>query len=331
MIENMKDYYRILDIPFNADTKEIEKAYQRLKTLITKNSVSLYSILPSSEKDTFLTDIEEAYRTLSDPYKRSNYDLFLKGENVSTTSDRNSDFAKQLSFGFAREAFTYLDYTRKSEQIYNETIRRINNDYLIRSEGISIKIIEEENIKEEEEKTESQNVIQEVNIPATLSVQEEEKRPTKEVEEIPRPVEKEVTEEVVSNTEENVRIDEPTTITNINTEPVKSEDINTESAKSDEKNTTPPIVVDENSEFSGSFLRQIRESMGISIKDIAQTTKISISNIRYLEDEDYQNLPALVYIKGYLAQIAKCLNLRPDLVVRSYIARMNEIMEKKGR
>ncbi|MGC9043777.1 MAG: helix-turn-helix domain-containing protein [Myxococcota bacterium] len=326
MTETMKDYYRILDIPFNADQIEVEKAYRRLKSLITKNSISLYSILPTSEKESFLNDVEEAYQILSDPYKRENYNSTLKGDVESATQNRDSDMIKQLSFGFAREAFTFLDYTRKSEELYNEAIGRIRNDYLTYSEGLSIKIVEENsevagtvgNAIEKsqlEDKSENQSPI----IPVESHVKKEiEDR--LESKEISQTIDKEtdIREDTILNPRDIAPTSNASPQTNIETKPIGVEE-------------KTPIVVDENSEFSGNFLRQIRESMGISIKDIAQTTKISISNIRYLEEENYENLPAPVYIKGYLSQIAKCLNLRADIVIRSYIARMNNRREKKDK
>jgi len=66
----------------------------------------------------------------------------------------------------------------------------------------------------------------------------------------------------------------------------------------------------------------VRESHGIEIEEIARRTKISASHLRAIEAEEYQSLPALVYTRGFLQQVAKCLELDPAQVTRTYLRRM---------
>ncbi len=346
MIEPMKDYYRILDIPLNANQKDVEKAYQKIKNLVSKNSVSLYSILPSVEKDRFMSEVEEAYNVLINPEKRNIYDVSIKGIAAQKENERESEFAKQLSFGFAKEAFTYLDYTRKAEKIHKDMVDRIRNDYLIRPGGISIRILETqdperpdtENVQVEPAPKPEENH-QSVTSPAPSGQTNNQNNEIPATAEEEKQSESEVVQAIRKNpqTGEQPGEEKPEITVTANSKPVISETQDTEQTKKENLSSDiqmpdkEKIVIDENSEFSGPFLRKIRESMGITVKDIAKTTKISTANITYLEEEDYRNLPALVYIKGYLAQIAKCLNLRSDIVVRSYLSRMNERQEKKGK
>ncbi|UCD71173.1 MAG: helix-turn-helix domain-containing protein [Syntrophobacterales bacterium] len=71
--------------------------------------------------------------------------------------------------------------------------------------------------------------------------------------------------------------------------------------------------------FTGSSLKGIRESMGIDLKQISQTTKISKQNLEWLEEESFGNLPALVYIRGFIMEYAKALNLDPHRVADNYL------------
>jgi flagellar biosynthesis protein FlhG len=71
--------------------------------------------------------------------------------------------------------------------------------------------------------------------------------------------------------------------------------------------------------FTGSSLRGIRESMGFDLKQISQKTKISRQNLEWLEEESFENLPALVYIRGFIMEYAKALNLDPHRVADSYL------------
>ena len=75
-------------------------------------------------------------------------------------------------------------------------------------------------------------------------------------------------------------------------------------------------------EFTGTLLSKVRESLGIEIEDISRRTKISASHLRAIEAEEYQSLPALVYTRGFLQQVAKCLELDPSQVARTYLRRM---------
>ena len=76
--------------------------------------------------------------------------------------------------------------------------------------------------------------------------------------------------------------------------------------------------------FTGSSLRGIRESMGIDLKQISQKTKINRENLEWLEEESFENLPALVYIRGFITEYAKALNLDPHRVADSYLQSLHK-------
>lgn len=78
-------------------------------------------------------------------------------------------------------------------------------------------------------------------------------------------------------------------------------------------------------EYTGDFLRKIREYKNVTVERMADMTKISKTYIRNIEDEDFQRLPADVYTRGFVYQYAKCLKLNPDLVATSYIHRLKEL------
>jgi hypothetical protein len=80
--------------------------------------------------------------------------------------------------------------------------------------------------------------------------------------------------------------------------------------------------INENTEYTGDLLRQVREARGLTLEQVANTTKIAIYYLRYLEAEDFADLPAKVYVRGYLKQIAKLLGLEAEQMVRSYVERM---------
>lgn len=77
-------------------------------------------------------------------------------------------------------------------------------------------------------------------------------------------------------------------------------------------------------EFTGPLLRKVRESQGIELAEISSRTKISKQHLVALEEETYDNLPATVYVRGFVAELAKYLRLDPAQVQRTYLRRMRE-------
>ncbi|NRA03444.1 MAG: helix-turn-helix domain-containing protein [Myxococcales bacterium] len=76
--------------------------------------------------------------------------------------------------------------------------------------------------------------------------------------------------------------------------------------------------------FEGSVLRRIRLSLGLELDEISAQTKIDGGFLISLETNCYRDLPAEVYVRGYLKQYARCLRLDPERVVDSYLTRMRE-------
>ena len=80
--------------------------------------------------------------------------------------------------------------------------------------------------------------------------------------------------------------------------------------------------------YDGSTLHRARISRGIELEEIAAITKISETYLTYIEADRYQDLPAPVYVRGFVRELAKCLRLSPKLVVESYMARYEKGMER---
>lgn len=77
-------------------------------------------------------------------------------------------------------------------------------------------------------------------------------------------------------------------------------------------------------QFSGVLLRKVRESQGIELTDIAQRTKISLTHLAALESESMGELPASVYVQGFVQTVAKFLKLDPAQVSKTYMRRMRQ-------
>ncbi len=84
-------------------------------------------------------------------------------------------------------------------------------------------------------------------------------------------------------------------------------------------------------EFSGEFLRKIREYKKVDPNRMADMTKVSRTYLLNIEDENLSNLPALVYVRGFIYQYAKCLKLNPELVATSYIDRIKQKQKSESK
>ena len=78
--------------------------------------------------------------------------------------------------------------------------------------------------------------------------------------------------------------------------------------------------IESQTEFRGTFFKTVRESRGISIDELGEFTKINKSYLLCIEAEEFESLPAAVYVRGFISQIAKALKIPQDKVTAGYMA-----------
>lgn len=70
-------------------------------------------------------------------------------------------------------------------------------------------------------------------------------------------------------------------------------------------------------ENPGEYLKRERELRGVSIKDIFEATRVPLKYLEALEADNYEALPHITFVKGYIKSYAKCLGLdETDAVLR---------------
>jgi DnaJ-class molecular chaperone len=80
--------------------------------------------------------------------------------------------------------------------------------------------------------------------------------------------------------------------------------------------------------YRGKTLKQIRERMGVELQIISKETKISVRVLEWIEEEAFEKLPTLVYLKGFLKVYAQSLGLNPQKVVEEYLRLVEESKKK---
>lgn len=91
------NYYEILDIPINASSFEISRAYRNALELYSEDSLQTYSLFSDKERASILEKVERAYNTLSDRTKRLAYDASLSDK--STVADRQQEHFLSQALG----------------------------------------------------------------------------------------------------------------------------------------------------------------------------------------------------------------------------------------
>lgn len=256
-MNEVKNYYEVLEIPSSARSEEIYQSYQRAKLAYSNDSLALYSLMSPEECRNILELVEEAYSILSDPQKRKRYDE-VRGINREFQQNMTNNNFENL----------HSDNSRSSSASLSQNT--INNSHLF---------------KEEEFKINPNRDVQ----PLSSSVS--------------------ATTTLAGNLQTNV--------TKLVTQKRFSLDyvVNADFEKE----------IEDATEFTGEFLRKIREYKNVDLDRLADMTKVSRMHLQNIETEDFTKLPAHVYVRGFVFQYAKCLKLKPDLVANAYINRMKKL------
>lgn len=71
---------------------------------------------------------------------------------------------------------------------------------------------------------------------------------------------------------------------------------------------------------TGAALRRVREERGVVLKDIARASRIGVRFLEYIEADRHADLPAAVYLRGFVQEYARAVGLEPQRTAASYLA-----------
>jgi transcriptional regulator with XRE-family HTH domain len=80
------------------------------------------------------------------------------------------------------------------------------------------------------------------------------------------------------------------------------------------------MVADRTSGGFGGKLREARERRGISLRQIANATKISVGSLEALERNDTSRLPGGIFSRAFVRSYASEIGLDPDATIQEFIA-----------
>ncbi len=71
----------------------------------------------------------------------------------------------------------------------------------------------------------------------------------------------------------------------------------------------------------GARMRRTREARGISLRQIADTTKLSVGALEALERNDVARLPGGIFSRAFVRAYAEEVGLDPEATVREFLTR----------
>ncbi|HSC87693.1 MAG TPA: helix-turn-helix domain-containing protein [Polyangiaceae bacterium] len=68
----------------------------------------------------------------------------------------------------------------------------------------------------------------------------------------------------------------------------------------------------------GQYLRQHREERRMSIAEVARATRVPVSSVERIEADQFDELPAEVFVRGFLKSYARVVGLEEEDVLARY-------------
>lgn len=84
-------------------------------------------------------------------------------------------------------------------------------------------------------------------------------------------------------------------------------------------------------EFSGAAIKMLREQRGLSLRNVADATKVGMRYLEMIEEENFLKLPVRAYTRGFLTLYAKALGCDPDRVTADYLKRFDAARAPKTK
>ena len=73
-------------------------------------------------------------------------------------------------------------------------------------------------------------------------------------------------------------------------------------------------------ESMGTYLQQRRKKLGLTLRDVANRTRVRSTYLEHIENENLKDLPAPVYLRGFVLEFARVLDLPdPESIATAYL------------
>lgn len=282
------NYYELLNISADASMSEVRQAYELALQTFQEDSLASYSLFSKEESDQILRKISAAYMVLIDPFTRKEYDhssgLIPIETNPSPKSEIVAPYSKKSVEERTKKPITENNFPSSKERTVIKPAWKPCNS------RVSNPAVEKPSpVLESQPFTKSSLII-----PTEARVNSLKKR-------------KETSKTSLKNQKSNELDREK------NRKQITQKNKNSQSEVQKFLNCIQT--------YTGDVLRQIREKKQISVLEVAQELCIREFYIHAIEEELFEEQPSIVYVKGYLASYARCLELPAEKIVVDYTER----------
>ncbi len=297
VFEDTGTYYDVLDVRPEATPEELREAYLRAKTAYSKDSVALYTLVDGDDLKRILARIEEAYMVLSNPQRRKEYDTkfgFIDPNEELVSHKPHAPAKKIISI----DRVPPMESSKSSD----EMLIPPSTDFAGGKPSSPVDNVFPGSADEPDPL---------VSAPATDRAIRPSPPPFRPE---PRPYNPQPPAPATGLGEGAPKFHAAAHAHLATPDPRQ---VPIDSALEREIATQ--------TEWRGPFLKKVRESMRLSIEEMAAVTKISKTYLMAIEEENFVKLPAPVYVRGFVMQIARILKLPVDQVVTTYLDRYKQL------
>lgn len=79
--------------------------------------------------------------------------------------------------------------------------------------------------------------------------------------------------------------------------------------------------------ISGDDIKRLREALGIELEEVFEVTRINVSILDWIENDKFESLPPMLYLKNFLRTYAEILQVDPKRIADGYTKNVNLIKE----
>ena len=287
----MSGFYERLGLSPQANHEEIQSAYHRgLARLVEKHRKAEASGADTAAIEAERHALLEAHGVLSDPKRRRSYDQFLSLESDQLATDTEG-FWKQIQEGMVEPGAAAA----------LEVVRSLT--------GLPVGQSEPQVVPELPPAPDFAT-------PTAPPVQAEAPEPTRAP---AQPVLADEPQLVIGHSAPAAAAEAKT----FNTESLLGFErpVNTEPPEVQTRSLSPRDlgVLIEQHGYDGRLLAAVRQARGLSMESVASATNISTRYVQALETNAYDRLPSAIFVRGYLKEIARVLELEVDALTEGYL------------
>ncbi len=355
-----QSYYEILDVDPSASDDEVKRAYRLVRTSFEPSSAAIYSLYSPEETEAIGAKIDEAFRILTNRDRRRVYDKYLRhdGELDPTPDDPDEFFDRVHDI---HELMPMEEFVRDVEDATAASARGVSSELAAVEESVEVsaEVQLELDAPELDAAPRPDEVTPHPEVPAAgapvagtpaAGVPAAAERPQEADSSLERFVDgpepgdasraaypfaasASAIDLASHGDTRDAEIEESTEEVSITSTPrlrAWSREFAARSSGECSPIKLKPLTeetlgaIREAGQLSGRKLRWLREQRGVDLQVISDRTKISIMYLRFIEADHVENLPAPIYLKGFVDQYAQLLQL-PREVVERYMNHYTQI------